>query len=108
MSVDAIKAIAEGRVWDGQSALEIGLVDKIGGIDIAISELASDLGLDDYAIVEYPSETNDFINKFINIENVSEHIVANNLGVSYEYYNMINKMSRLEKMQCRMEKIIIE
>lgn len=108
MSIDAIKAIAEGRVWDGQSALELGLVDKIGGIDIAISELASDLGFEDYAIVEYPSGANDFINKLMNIENVSEHIISNNIGVSYEYYNMINKMSRLEKMQCRMEKIIIE
>lgn len=29
--VDEIKAIAEGRVWTGEDALKIGLVDKIGG-----------------------------------------------------------------------------
>lgn len=33
---DQIKTIAEGRVWTGQDALKIGLVDKIGGIDEAI------------------------------------------------------------------------
>ena len=36
-TTDEIKAIAEGRVWTGEDALKIGLVDKIGGIDEAIA-----------------------------------------------------------------------
>lgn len=108
MSIESIKAIAEGRVWDGKSALDLGLVDKIGGIDTAISDLASELGFDNYAIVEYPSETNDLLEKLLNAEKISEGLVSDKLGYSYEYYNAVNKIKELEKIQCRMEKIIIE
>ena len=108
MSIDSIKTIAEGRVWDGKSALELGLIDEIGGINDAISDLASELGYEDYAILEYPSEMNNFMDKLLNVEKVSEHIVADKLGNAYEYYNAVNKIKTMEKMQCRMEKIIIE
>lgn len=108
MSVDLIKAIAEGRVWDGKSALDLGLIDKIGGIDMAIADLSSELGFDDYAIVEYPSEMDDFIKKLLNPENISEQIISEKLGNAYIYYNAVNKIKTMEKMQCRMEKIIIE
>lgn len=108
ISIDSIKAIAEGRVWDGKSALALGLIDKIGGIEMAISDLASELGFSDYAIVEYPSEINDLLDKLLNIENTSEQIVSNKLGYAYEYYNALNKIKNMDKIQCRMEKIIIE
>ncbi len=38
MSVDSVRNIAEGRVWTGQEAKEIGLVDRIGGINDAIEK----------------------------------------------------------------------
>jgi protease-4 len=37
-AIDAIHKIAQGRVWTGQKALELGLVDAIGGLDAAITE----------------------------------------------------------------------
>lgn len=40
MSQDSIKAIAEGRVWDGAEALKLGLVDEIGGLDTAVAGMA--------------------------------------------------------------------
>lgn len=54
MEIDSIKAIAEGRVWDGVTALNIGLVDEIGTLDQAISAIAEEAGLDSYKVVEYP------------------------------------------------------
>lgn len=108
MSIDSIKAIAEGRVWDGKSALKLGLIDKIGGIEMAISDLASELGFDNYAIVEYPSEMDNLIDKLLNVENVSEQIISDKLGHTYMYYNAVNKIKNMDKIQCRMEKIIIE
>ena len=51
---DAIKAIAEGRVWTGTDALEIGLVDALGGLEDAIAEAAALAGLENYAVEEYP------------------------------------------------------
>ena len=46
MSVDSIKAIAEGRVWDGRSALELGLVDKLGSLHLAVADMARALHVD--------------------------------------------------------------
>lgn len=54
-TVDQIKAIAEGRVWDGQSALSNGLVDRLGGLDQAVADMAKELGSDNYTIAEYPA-----------------------------------------------------
>lgn len=57
MSVDAIKAVAEGRVWLGGDALELQLVDVMGGLDDAIGMAAEMAGLtDNYAVAEYPKQ----------------------------------------------------
>jgi protease-4 len=40
-SYQAIDAIAQGRVWTGRQALERGLVDQLGGLDVAVAEAAS-------------------------------------------------------------------
>jgi protease-4 len=42
---DAINAIAQGRVWTGQQALERGLVDKLGSLDDAIRDAAQEAKL---------------------------------------------------------------
>lgn len=58
MSVDSVDAIAQGRVWTGAEAKNIGLVDEIGTIDHAILYAAlciegvEDMG--DVRVVEYP------------------------------------------------------
>lgn len=58
MSVSAVDEIAQGRVWTGAQALEIGLVDAIGTLETAILHAAtlvdSQNGMDDIQIVEYP------------------------------------------------------
>lgn len=54
MPVDSIKAIAEGRVWDGATALRIGLVDQLGDLDRCIADLVEECGYDDYKVTEYP------------------------------------------------------
>ena len=40
MQPEAVEKIAEGRVWDGATALHLGLVDKLGNIETAIAEAA--------------------------------------------------------------------
>jgi protease-4 len=49
MDVAAVDEIAQGRVWIGTDALEIGLIDKIGGLEEAIASAASRAGLDEGA-----------------------------------------------------------
>lgn len=55
-SYEDIKAVAGGRVWLATDALEIGLVDEIGGIDAAIAYAAQSAELDDYQVEYYGQE----------------------------------------------------
>ena len=55
LSADSVSAIAEGRVWSGTDAMRIGLVDSIGGLDVAIKSAAGLAAITgDYDIKEYP------------------------------------------------------
>jgi protease-4 len=56
-SNDEIKLVAEGRVWTGADALELGLVDVLGGLNEAIAIAATKANLtDNYAVAEYPKQ----------------------------------------------------
>lgn len=58
MSVEDVDAIAQGRVWTGAQALEVGLVDAIGTLENAVLHAAalagSEGGIGNIQIVEYP------------------------------------------------------
>ena len=57
MERDAVHAIAQGRVWTGAQALEVGLVDRVGGYHEALAEARALVGLEpdvDVALIEYP------------------------------------------------------
>ncbi len=56
MTYDEVHKIARGRVWTGADALGIGLVDTLGGLDLALSIAAEKAGLDNYKIKEFPEE----------------------------------------------------
>ncbi len=56
MTPDAVDKIAQGRVWSGETAKELGLVDQLGGLQDAIASAAEKAGLEDYQVqyVEKP------------------------------------------------------
>lgn len=60
LSEREVRKIADGRVYDGSQALNIGLVDKIGDLDLAISEMTSENGLQDPMVIE----NNDVMSSF--------------------------------------------
>ena len=60
MQVDSLKAIAEGRVWTGEDAKRLGLVDEMGGLNDAINIAAKKAGLESYSLKSYP-EKEDFM-----------------------------------------------
>ena len=51
MTVDEVDTVARGRVWTGEAALGLGLVDKLGGLQGAIDAAAARAGLADYEVV---------------------------------------------------------
>ena len=58
MSTEAIKKIAEGRVWTGAAAKELGLVDELGGLDKALEIAAQKAEVDSYSVINFPSPEN--------------------------------------------------
>lgn len=55
MSLDYVREIAQGRIYSGLQAIEIGLIDSIGGLQEAIDIAADRAEIKDYRIVEYPA-----------------------------------------------------
>ncbi len=54
MAVDSVHKYAQGRVWTGRAAKEIGLVDEIGYLQEAINAAAKKAKISDFKVVEYP------------------------------------------------------
>ncbi len=56
LKVEQVEEIAQGRVWSGEEAIKIGLVDELGGLDKALAFAKGKAGLPGNAkIVEYPA-----------------------------------------------------
>lgn len=51
-----VDSIARGRVWTGRDALQLGLVDTLGGLPLAIAIAADEAGLTSYRTVRYPAQ----------------------------------------------------
>ena len=61
MTKDEVFPIAGGRIWSGQDALELGLVDQLGDLDATIESMANKLELEDYKVITYQNhESFDF------------------------------------------------
>ncbi|MGF1565565.1 MAG: signal peptide peptidase SppA [Flavobacteriales bacterium] len=60
MSIAEVDSIAQGRVWTGVRAKEIGLVDELGDLEAAIDAAAELAGLEDYKLRELPKMVDPF------------------------------------------------
>lgn len=60
MSKAQVHEIAQGRVWSGAEAKEIGLVDHLGGLETALTRAAALAEIDDYKTTAYPKFEEDF------------------------------------------------
>lgn len=61
LSLDSVKTIAEGRVWVGSRALELGLVDELGGLYETIDAIAEAAHIDADRIKFYPEADESFL-----------------------------------------------
>lgn len=60
MDYEEVLPIAGGRIWAGYKALELGLVDKIGGLDEAVKSAAKRAEIEDYEIKNYKKPMDPF------------------------------------------------
>ena len=105
-----VDSIAQGRVWSGTDALEIGLVDELGGIDKAIAYAADKAGLTSYSIKEFPKQKDPFEDLFKTETQkyYTKAVMKNNLGSTYQYLEAIENISRIEGIQALMPMVVVE
>lgn len=98
-----IDSIGQGRVWTGEQALQKGLVDKLGGIDVAIKEAASLAKLKNYSIT-VADEPKDFFTKFLEkkMDEAKLSIVKTMLGSDYELFSTIQRAKNEKGIIARM------
>ena len=103
MSVEAIEKIAEGRVWTGATAKELGLVDELGGLDKAIEIAAQKSGIEAYSIIHHPSQESFFDSLMEPIkEDYIQGQMAETMGEYYEYVKFIQNVQNMDRIQARM------
>ncbi len=104
MKTEAIKTIAEGRVWTGEDALRIGLVDKLGTIEDAVKIAAKKAKLTEYMIKSYP-EKEDFMTRLMKQmeSGAEEKLVKSRLGLeNYRIMKQIEQAKNLNGIQALM------
>ncbi|MEQ1632863.1 MAG: signal peptide peptidase SppA [Planctomycetota bacterium] len=62
---DAVRAIAGGRVWSGAQAVEIGIVDAVGGVDDALAMVRTSAGIGDDIEVRHLPQPKDFAQSIV-------------------------------------------
>ena len=103
MSIEDIEKIAEGRVWTGEKAKEIGLVDELGGLDRAIEIAVNKAGIENYTIITHPAKE-DFFSSLMN-KKTSDYInskLENCFGDYYKGFSFIKNLEKTDFMQARM------
>ena len=99
LSMETVEEIAQGRVWSGKDAVEIGLVDTLGGLQEAIAAAAELAELDKYNLVDYPKYEEDFESMLLGAFSQAQ---AKLLQHPLEKYSAeFIELSRLEGIQTR-------
>lgn len=93
MTRDQVHEVAQGRVWTGEQALHVGLVDVLGGLEDAIRIAAGKAGLEKYTLSEYPVEKNPFEELFSGLSaSVKAKILNAELGGYYDTFRDLKEM----------------
>lgn len=109
MTTEQVEAIAQGRVWLGQDAMKIKLVDQLGGLDQAVAKAAALAKLKDYHITSYPEPadwTMQLIEKLQGSSYLDEQMRLT-LGDYYSLFTTMRTMNQQAAIQARVPYYII-
>lgn len=99
---DSLDKIAQGRVWTGNQALKIGLVDAIGGIDTAIEEAVKLAKLENYSVNSYPEKTDFFDSLFLSgKDDLATRVMKEYMGDDYKLIKTLKEIKEQSYIQAR-------
>lgn len=102
MDKTKVDEIAQGRVWTGTMAKQLGLVDELGSLDDAITYAAKLVKTNDYKVSLYPEyeiEVADMFRKFLgmSVSTVGQDAIKKEIGT--ENYQLLQRMNYLKQSQ---------
>ena len=103
MTTEAIEKIAEGRVWTGATAKELGLVDELGGLDKALEIAAEKAGVEAYSTITYPAKEGMFSSLLNQSKNdYIEGQLEESIGEYYHQFKFIKNLKEADPVQARL------
>lgn len=103
MTTEAIEKIAEGRVWTGATAKELGLVDELGGLDKALEIAAKKAGVEAYSTITYPAKEGMFSSLLNQSKNdYIEDKLEESIGEYYHQFKFIKNLKEADPVQARL------
>jgi protease-4 len=107
MTSEQVDAIAQGRVWTGSEALDIGLVDQLGSLEDAIVYTAQKVGLEHYKIKEFPRQKDFFEELMEQLTDMAEVKIWKNSKIS-PFIQTMEKAATMQGVQARLPFELIE
>ena len=103
MSAADIEAVAQGRVWTGEMAKELGLVDLLGDIELAKKIAAEKAGIDSYTLISYPKQAST-LDMLLNQtkESYIETRIEKMVGSLKSEFNLIYNLEQMNCLQARL------
>ena len=103
MSFDEVNNIGQGRIWSGLQAIDLGLVDEIGGLKYAIESAKELAKIDDYKIIEYPAIKEPFQELIETLqEDMSAMLFSDELDNLFSHYSTALNMVKSKEVQARL------
>ena len=104
LPVESVEKIAQGRVWLATDALNIKLVDQLGGIDDAVKKAAQLAKLKDYYTSDYPAAASwmdTMLNSMSSSGTYLDEQLRQTLGDFYQPFTMLRSIDKREAIQAR-------
>lgn len=106
LKVDQVEQVAQGHVWLGQDALKIGLVDQLGGVEVALRKAAQLAKLTQWHSTAYPVLP-DYLSQLLDLPgaargNYLDEQMRQSLGAYYEPFALIRDLQAQNPVQARL------
>lgn len=103
ISKEELDKIAQGRVWTGSTAKELGLVDELGGLDKALEIAIAKADVDAYTVMSYPRKESIF-ETLMNTRPdnyIKARILKSSMGELYQQFNLLENFDKCDRIQAR-------
>lgn len=103
ISKDDLDKIAQGRVWTGSKAKELGLVDELGGLDKALEIAIAKAGIDAYTVMSYPGKESFFeiLTKTMPDNYIKTRMLKGTMGEIYRQFSILKNFDKCDRIQAR-------